>query len=690
MSYDNPLEASVWDDNATSSKIINELSNTFAQSEVNEEPNWGESHNGSDQESEANEEHAPMPLDDQQNAPNNSIEAFQNQTPTNFARDAYSSNAFGETPFLASNPITGNIFATPESTKKSLLNELAPEEDPLAEIKEAAVTETDPLNGALFNDTDRSPLKSGVDDESLREKAGIPSLSKAHGSKPNRLFNIKRKTALRKNTKMAQPTDQNVFTDPLAKLVEQSEFVDEPLDDDTSTKQQSEVTKNYSGDKSQTVSESPQALNMNLAGKSLPKRPKKENTGENQDANLIFEPLYEIEVTDPTKVGDITSSHVEYKVRTKFSDGEHHTVARRYRDFRWLYRQLQNNHWGYIIPSPPDKQILNMFTTDLVETRRSQMSLMLNKIASIPVLNTDPDFVAFLKYDGAKLSTYSKSRNQDTLARSVNDANDLAEVHMSEITLFGHERGMDFYRLSGGADIESFLKKKLKGGGFLSFYAAPTPKYSEPDAYFSSQQESISLLKEQLKDIFKALELVQQEKLELASVTKEFAISLNSLIDLDVSANLTKVYRDFSQVHTNLQESLNRSSQMENLVLGSTVEEHLRTLSSCLAVFNQRQNLGTILVLLEETIQNMKITIAKAKGDKVVKQKEELEAFEQYHSIVKQSWKKISETIKSQMAFFDKQRIVEFRNSIEIYLESAIESQKEAIELWETFYQTAL
>ncbi|KAL6940797.1 hypothetical protein ACO0QE_004715 [Hanseniaspora vineae] len=690
MNYDDPLEASVWDDNATSSKMINEISNTFAQSGIQEEPNWGDSDKSSDHESEAKEEHMTSTFDDHLHASESIAEPFHEQPTTTFARDAYSSNPFGETSFQASNPLTENIFATPETTKKSLLNELAPEEDPLAEIKEAAVTETDPLSGALFNDTDRSPLKSDDFSGSWEPKTSIPSSLKAHGTKPNRLFNITRKTALKKNTKMAQPIDQKVFTDPLAKLVEQAEFVDEPLNEDTSTKDQSDSSNNYSKANPETVSNSPQAPKSNLTEKSLPKRPQEQKITEIQEEHSFSEPLYEIEVTDPTKVGDITSSHVEYKVRSKFSDDEHHIVARRYRDFRWLYRQLQNNHWGFIIPPPPDKQILNMFTTDLVETRRSQMSLMLNKIASMSVLNTDPDFIAFLKYDGAKLSTYSKSRNQDTLARSVNDANDLSEVHMSEISLFGHERGMDFYRLSGGADIESFLKKKLKGGGFLTFYAAPTPKYSEPDGYFSSQQDSIGLLKEQLKDIFKALELVQQEKLELASVTKEFALSLNSLIDLDVSVSLTKVYRDFSQVHMNLQESLNRSSQMENLVLGSTVEEHLRTLSSCLAVFNQRQKLGTILVLLEQTIQNMKVSVSKSKGDKVVKQKEELEAFEQYHSTVKQSWKKISETIKSQMASFDKQRIVEFRNSIEIYLESAIESQKEAIEIWETFYQTAL
>ena len=47
----------------------------------------------------------------------------------------------------------------------------------------------------------------------------------------------------------------------------------------------------------------------------------------------------------------------------------------------------------------------------------------------------------------------------------------------------------------------------------------------------------------------------------------------------------------------------------------------------------------------------------------------------------------ISETIKSELERFEFEKIDDFRNSVEIFIESSIESQKEAIELWETFYE---
>lgn len=64
----------------------------------------------------------------------------------------------------------------------------------------------------------------------------------------------------------------------------------------------------------------------------------------------------------------------------------------------------------------------------------------------------------------------------------------------------------------------------------------------------------------------------------------------------------------------------------------------------------------------------------------VDKLKQKTEQFEK-------SFNSISEIIKEEMENFELERISDFRNSVEIYVESMIESQKEAIELWETLYE---
>lgn len=53
---------------------------------------------------------------------------------------------------------------------------------------------------------------------------------------------------------------------------------------------------------------------------------------------------------------------------------------------------------------------------------------------------------------------------------------------------------------------------------------------------------------------------------------------------------------------------------------------------------------------------------------------------------MKKQFEQISDTIKAELEEFELNRIDDFRNNVEIYVESSIESQKEAIELYETFY----
>lgn len=57
---------------------------------------------------------------------------------------------------------------------------------------------------------------------------------------------------------------------------------------------------------------------------------------------------------------------------------------------------------------------------------------------------------------------------------------------------------------------------------------------------------------------------------------------------------------------------------------------------------------------------------------------------------IKKTWQTVGETIRLDLSSYDKEKVEDFRNNMEIYLESAIESQKECIEIWETFYQNNL
>ena len=143
-------------------------------------------------------------------------------------------------------------------------------------------------------------------------------------------------------------------------------------------------------------------------------------------------PTFDIAVGDPHKVGDLTGSHTVYQVRTKVdrrssderarqpTDQEQtsskayrtpeFTVARRYRDFLWLYNQLHNNSPGVVVPPPPEKQAVGRFDQNFVESRRAALERMLNKIASHPILQHDGDLKLFLESESFNVDIKHKER----------------------------------------------------------------------------------------------------------------------------------------------------------------------------------------------------------------------------------------------------------------------------------------
>jgi sorting nexin-1/2 len=133
-------------------------------------------------------------------------------------------------------------------------------------------------------------------------------------------------------------------------------------------------------------------------------------------------PTFTINVGDPHKVGDLTSSHTEYSVMTKTTSkgyrNSEFSVSRRYRDFLWLYNQMHNNNPGIIIPPPPEKQAVGRFDTDFVESRRAALERMLNKIAGHSVLQHDGDLKLFLESEAFNVDIKNRERKDPGLGES--------------------------------------------------------------------------------------------------------------------------------------------------------------------------------------------------------------------------------------------------------------------------------
>lgn len=387
---------------------------------------------------------------------------------------------------------------------------------------------------------------------------------------------------------------------------------------------------------------------------------------------------FEITVGNPVKVGDIATAHIVYDIKTKNKnlssehfprDSETVTVSRRYRDFRWIYHYLQYNHPGKIVPPPPTKQTyIGRFNENFIENRRLSLEKMLCKISKVPEFANDPDFVMFLTSDD--FASLSKEREQISGVAPMKDMDDDSSAVSAPSVASG-----------------------TASSGFMSSFFSMATKVQEPDVFFSKKKSYIEDLEHNLKTFYKSLELIANQRAEIVVVIEEIAATMDALAELEILKVTTELLGAFAEVHIKLKENLERVNLQDQLTLGFTIEEYLRIIGSVKYIFETRTNIYTQLTQLSQELQKKQETLDKLNMKyKSSEEKRNMLTFEtdklkQKVAHFEKSFEAITETIKEELDNFEIEKIEDFRNSVEIFIESSIESQKEAIELWETFYE---
>ncbi|ANB11479.1 Vps5p [Sugiyamaella lignohabitans] len=374
-------------------------------------------------------------------------------------------------------------------------------------------------------------------------------------------------------------------------------------------------------------------------------------------------PEFQITVGDPIKVGDITSAHTVYTVHCKttspnFSKSET-AVTRRYRDFRWVFHALEHNNPGVIIPPPPDKQAVGRFNEDFVEQRRAALENMLKKMAAHPILKNDPDLRLFLESEAFSNDIKNRVMSSD----EVDAATSIATS-------------------TGGGFMGTL-------GGAFSFSA----KFVETSQWFIDKKEYLDSLESQLKSLAKALDLVVSQRRELSDSTGEFALVLEALADVEISKSLSQLLVAFSESQTRIQDLYSRQCLQDILSLSTTIDEYLRLISSVRTVFLQRQKAYFAVQSAEQELGKKQTHLekllrqGKTLQDKISALEQEVDAQEKKVLNQRVAFDDMSKRIVVEFDRLEHERIHDFRNSVELFLENAVESQKEAIEVWETFYQ---
>ncbi|EGV65262.1 Vacuolar protein sorting-associated protein vps5 [Yamadazyma tenuis] len=380
----------------------------------------------------------------------------------------------------------------------------------------------------------------------------------------------------------------------------------------------------------------------------------------------------EITVGDPMKVGDITNAHIVYRITTKNKNLEPSTfpqqtepfiVTRRYKDFRWIYHQLQNNHMGRIIPPPPSKQTyIGRFNESFIENRRLSLEKMLSKTSSIPDLSNDPDFIMFLTSED--FANESKERERISGSGASLQNNDM---------------------LDNPADTSS------ANNGFMSSIFSISNKPQEPEEFFDTKKHYIEALESNLQNFYSAIELIINQRIDIVNIIEQITVAIQELTDLEISKKTSDTLAAFNEVQIKLKDNLDRVNLQDHLTLGFTIEEYLRIIGSIKYVFDQRLTIYESYQNNLSDLNKKKTSLTKYKSrnqvDKISQLNFEIDKLQTKTDSFEKRFKTISDTIKQELENFELEKIDDFRNSVEIFIESSIESQKESIELWETFYE---
>ena len=402
-------------------------------------------------------------------------------------------------------------------------------------------------------------------------------------------------------------------------------------------------------------------------------------------------PTFDITVGDPHKVGDLTSSHIVYQVRTKvcfcgFGDARTQSdqlqttskaykqpdfaVSRRYRDFLWLYNSLHNSNPGVVVPPPPEKQAVGRFDSNFVESRRSALEKMLNKTAAHPILQHDGDLKIFLESEAFNVDVKQREHKEPGL---------------------GESKGM----LSS-----------------LGLGSNTSGKFIEHDDWFHDRRIYLDALENQLKALLKSIDAVVSQRKALAEAAGEFSASLHALSAVELSVSLSTPLESLSDLQLRIRELYERQAQQDVLTLGITVDEYIRLIGSIKTAFAQRQKSFHSWHSAEAELQKRRATqekilrSGKTQQDRLNQLQADVSDGERRSHQARLLFEDMGRLMRAELERFEKEKVEDFKSGVETFLEGAIEAQKEVcqtlplmvllewvcsqtchqlIELWETF-----
>lgn len=278
---------------------------------------------------------------------------------------------------------------------------------------------------------------------------------------------------------------------------------------------------------------------------------------------------------------------------------------------------------------------------------------MLNKAAAHPILQNDGDLKLFLESESFEVDKKNKER-KDPLG------------------------------VAGEGGAKSMFSS-------IGIGAGSGGKFVEHDDWFHDRRVYLDALETQLKALDKAVVTVVAQRKALAESSAELSASLHSLAAVELSPSLSGPLDGLGDIHARIRDVHDRQAQQDVLTIGIVIDEYIRLIASVKKAFEQRQrsyhawHAAEAELAKRRSAQDKLLRQGRSQQDRIAGAGAEVQEAERRVNAARLLFDDMGRVMRGELERFEREKVEDFKSGVETFLESAVEAQKELIEVWETY-----
>lgn len=181
----------------------------------------------------------------------------------------------------------------------------------------------------------------------------------------------------------------------------------------------------------------------------------------------------------------------------------------------------------------------------------------------------------------------------------------------------------------------------------------------------------------------KSMDTMVIQRKAMAESAGEFSASLHALSTVELSTTLSGPLDALSDLQLTIRDVYDRQAQQDVLTFGITIDEYIRLIGSVKQAFSQRQKAFYSWHNAESELQKRK-----SSQDKLLRQgRSQQDRLNQVGAEVADAERKVHQArllfddmgrlMRAELDRFEREKVEDFKSSVETFLESAVEAQKE-------------